>query len=228
MIVGPRYAVPDDIEAVICGAVRSIQSTGLAGGACAFRASVGYLALRLLGCKPHSCAGGVLYHAGPSAIRDTMAFCGRGNAGQIVDGHFIGHVWLEMDHELIDFACGNWPHLDPRAELLDAGLGPIRWYAPPPTFARLAAERFTRNRRALVWAKMTVGKSPPLCLLYQPNAQRCNMNRRGRWDGIPFIVAFEAHSKMAPGQMPERALGAVLLGVPTHTVRQHPVATYAD
>ena len=26
------------------------------------------------------------------------------------------------------------PHLDPRAELLDASLGPIRWDAPPPIF----------------------------------------------------------------------------------------------
>jgi hypothetical protein len=82
MIVGSRSAVPDDIKAGICRVVRTIQFTGLAGGACAFRAGVGYLALGLLGWKPHFCIGGVLYRAGPSAIRDTMAFCGQGNAGQ--------------------------------------------------------------------------------------------------------------------------------------------------
>jgi hypothetical protein len=64
MIVGSGVAVPDD-----------------------------YLALGLLGRKPHFCVGGVLYRGGPSAIRDTMAFCGRGNAGQMVDGHFVGQVW---------------------------------------------------------------------------------------------------------------------------------------
>ena len=52
------------------------------------------------------------------------------------------------------------PHLDPRAELLDAGFGPIRWgWGAPPILrmddariARLAARRFTRDRRALVWS----------------------------------------------------------------------------
>ena len=134
MIVGSRSAVPDDIKADICRVVRSIQFTGLAAGACAFRAGVAYLALRLLGWTPHFCVGGVLYRAGPDAMRDTMAFCGQGNAGQMVYGHFVGHVWLEMEGELIDFTCGDWPHLDPRAELLDAGLGAICWEAPPPTF----------------------------------------------------------------------------------------------
>jgi hypothetical protein len=49
MIVGSRFAVPDDC-----------------------------LALGLLGRKPHFCVGDVLYRGGQSAIRDTMAFCGRG------------------------------------------------------------------------------------------------------------------------------------------------------
>ena len=51
---------------------------------------------------------------------------------KMIDGHFVGHVWLEMDGELIDF-CGGWPHLDPRG-LLNAGLGPTRLDAPAPTF----------------------------------------------------------------------------------------------
>ena len=38
-----------------------------------------------------------------------------------------------MDDELIDFSCGEWQHLDPRAELI-GGLPPIRWQSPPPTF----------------------------------------------------------------------------------------------
>jgi hypothetical protein len=52
----------------------------------------------------------------------------------MVDSHFVGHAWLEMDGELINFTCGDRPHLDPRAELLDAASGPIRWDSPRPTF----------------------------------------------------------------------------------------------
>ena len=39
-----------------------------------------------------------------------------------------------MDDELIDFTCGDWPTLDPRAELGETGLGPVQWQSPPPTF----------------------------------------------------------------------------------------------
>ena len=59
----------------------------------------------------------MLYRAGADPIRDVLAFCGPHNAGQLLDGHFLGHIWLEMDDELIDFSCGDWPHLDPRADL---------------------------------------------------------------------------------------------------------------
>jgi hypothetical protein len=49
----------------------------------------------------------VLYRAGPTAFGDTIALREQGNTGQIVDGHFVGHVWLEMDGELIDFTAGT-------------------------------------------------------------------------------------------------------------------------
>ena len=73
MIVGSRSAVPDDVKGDICRVVRSIHFTGLAGGTCAF-VEGSYLALKL---KPHLCVRGVLYRAGLSAIRDTMAFADR-------------------------------------------------------------------------------------------------------------------------------------------------------
>ena len=75
----------------------------------------------------------MMYRAGADPIRDVLAFCGPHNGGQLLDGHFLGHIWLEMDDELIDFSCGEWQHLDPRAELI-GGLPPIRWQSPPPTF----------------------------------------------------------------------------------------------
>jgi hypothetical protein len=52
----------------------------------------------------------------------------------MVHGGFFGHVWLDMDDELIDFSCGDWPNLDRRSELIDSGLGPVQWDALPPTF----------------------------------------------------------------------------------------------
>jgi hypothetical protein len=39
-----------------------------------------------------------------------------------------------MDDELIDFSCGDWPQIGPHTELVDNGLGPVQWEAPPPTF----------------------------------------------------------------------------------------------
>jgi hypothetical protein len=59
-----------------------------------------------------------------------MRFCGPDNAGQIVDDHFFGYVWLKMDSELIDFPCGDWQNLDHRARLFGRWLGPIRLDAP--------------------------------------------------------------------------------------------------
>jgi hypothetical protein len=114
MIVGSRSAVPDDIKAGICRVVRTIQFTGLAGGACAFRAGVGYLALGLLGWKPHFCIGGVLYRAGPSAIRDTMAFCGRG-----MQDKWSMAVSLVKFGRTVRLHPRSLASLDPRAELFD-------------------------------------------------------------------------------------------------------------
>jgi hypothetical protein len=129
-------ARPDDIKADIARVVRSIKFTGSIGGDCLLRAGIGYVALGLLGFRPQVCVGGMLFRAGPDQFRDTLAFCGPGNAGQMIDDHFFGHVWLELDGDLIDFSCGDWPHLDPRSELRVAGmeLPPVRWQASPPTF----------------------------------------------------------------------------------------------
>jgi hypothetical protein len=131
MMIGSHSAVSDEIKVDICRVVRAIQFAGLAGGTCLLRAGVGYVVLRLLGWSPRLCVGSALYRAGPSAMRDVLPFCGSGNTGQMVDGGFLGHVWLEMDDELIDFSCGDWPDLDHRGELTDSGLGPIQWDALP-------------------------------------------------------------------------------------------------
>ena len=57
--------------------------------------------------------------------------------------------------ELFDFTRDDWPPLDPRAELFDAGSGSIRWESATADLRmdeRQAARRLTRDRRALVWS----------------------------------------------------------------------------
>ena len=57
--------------------------------------------------------------------------------------------------ELFDFTRDDWPPLDPRAELFDAGSGSIRGESPTADLRmdeRQAARRLTRDRRALVWS----------------------------------------------------------------------------
>jgi hypothetical protein len=85
MIVGSRSAVPDDIKADIARVVRSIKFTGSTGGDCLLRGRDRPPRVATFGWKPKFCVGGMLYCAGPSAIRDTMVFCAQGNAGQMVD-----------------------------------------------------------------------------------------------------------------------------------------------
>jgi hypothetical protein len=85
MIVGSRFAVPDDC-----------------------------LALGLLGRKPHFCVGGVLYRGGPSAIRDTMAFCGRG-----MQDKWSMAVSLVKFGRTVRLHPRSLASPDPRAELFD-------------------------------------------------------------------------------------------------------------
>jgi hypothetical protein len=137
-IVGSRSAVPDDIKADIARVVRSINSSARSA-ASLLGAVIGFITLGPLGFKPQFCVGGMLYRAGPDRLRDTVPFRGPGNAGRLIDGQFVGHVWLRLDDELVD-----WPHLDPRGELPVAGieLPPVRWQAPPPTFVWATRDLF--------------------------------------------------------------------------------------
>jgi hypothetical protein len=163
-VLGSRSAVPDDIKTDIARAARPIKFTGAIGGDCLLRAGIGYVALGLLGFGPQFCVGSLLFRAGPDPLRDTLAFCGPGNAGQMIDDHFIGHVWLEMDGELIDFSCGDWRHLDARAELLVVAMAlpPVRWQAQPPTFIWACSKTGNRTAHPLgeLWYGPWTGTRP--------------------------------------------------------------------
>jgi hypothetical protein len=48
--------------------------------------------------------GSALYRCGADKMRDTIAFCGPSNRGRIIDGYgFMGHAWLRLAADLIDF-----------------------------------------------------------------------------------------------------------------------------
>jgi len=41
----------------------------------------------------------------------------------------LGHVWLRLDEDLIDFSCKDWPRLYKP----DDELGPVQWQVQPPS-----------------------------------------------------------------------------------------------
>jgi hypothetical protein len=142
MMVGSNSAIDDDVKADIARVVRSIIFKNADGGTCMWRNGIGYMTLRLLGFKPTVCVGGMLFRAGQDPLRDTVSFCGPGNKGQLVAGHFVGHIWLEMDSELIDFTGADWPSLDADTIELD-NLGTIQWKVRPPVFVWATRKLFT-------------------------------------------------------------------------------------
>jgi hypothetical protein len=132
MLIGARSAIPQDIKADISRVVCAIEFRGIEGGGdCYLRAAIGYKVLRNLGFQPQVGLGGVLFRAGPDPLRDVIAFCGPGNRGQMHQGVFLGHVWLRLDGEAIDFSCGDWPRLY-TPHKTDA-LGPVQWQCRPPS-----------------------------------------------------------------------------------------------
>jgi hypothetical protein len=103
------------------------------------RAMVGNETLRRLGFEPKLTYGSMLYRAGPDQRRDTMSYCTRGNSGYInnenYDGGMLGHLWIELGQDLIDFSTGDWQR---ESEILylnfPDGLERVEWTATPPTY----------------------------------------------------------------------------------------------
>jgi hypothetical protein len=169
MMVGTRSCFDNGVKVDIARAVRSVQFVGVDGGTCMWRNGLGYLALRLLGFEPKVCVGGMLYRARNNELRDTVSFCGPGNAGQMFHSSFVGHIWLQLDDEIIDFTGGDWPSLDAGVHQLD-NMGPIQWRVRPPTFV-------WASRKLFDWKP--VGR-PKLGELWY-----------GRWSGEPVPSLFD-------------------------------------
>jgi hypothetical protein len=77
----------------------------------------------------------MLYRAGQDQARDTMSYCGKRNTGYCIDGGMLGHVWIELGADLIDFSTGDWvDEAQTLAELFPDGLGDLVWEVPPPSY----------------------------------------------------------------------------------------------
>src|SRR5690348_9897888 len=133
--------IPDDLRRDISYTVRDAElDIDAPGGLCFYRAIIGREFLRLLGIAGDLCLGGMVYRAGPDPERDLVAFCGPGRVGQVIDGKFIGHFWLEHGRDIIDFSAGDWrgdmtPELAIDLDPDDPNdPGPIQWDVEPPEY----------------------------------------------------------------------------------------------
>jgi hypothetical protein len=148
MWVGLNSPIPMDIKADIARCVRAI-TWDTAAQDCSMRASLGKWVLWLLGFEAELTAGSLLFRAGFDPTRDVCAFHGPNNTG-IVDrnGFLLGHIWLEMDGEIIDFTSGDWDAITAAdADIEPTGLGEVVWVRSPPEF---------------VWANKTLFKWKPV------------------------------------------------------------------
>jgi hypothetical protein len=127
-------SLPRDIKDDITAVARA-PTFIVGGGTCAFRAFTGMSALMMAGIEAQHCIGGMIYRAGDDDHRDVVAFCGIGNVGCIRDGKLLGHTWLRVGNNLIDFSAGDWRRETEMVPmLLDDGLGDIDWKVEPPEY----------------------------------------------------------------------------------------------
>jgi hypothetical protein len=156
---------PEELRDDIAAAVQSL--TIPTGGPCFLRTFLGELVFQTLGVYPTIYAGAMLYRAGPDAYKDTVAFCSYGNIADLVDGGLVGHLWLEVGNDYVDFSPIDWPMYDALrmadpalfAQLPNAAdehaVGAITWQVPPPRYywrprsALTAGWRSTRGRALL-------------------------------------------------------------------------------
>ena len=124
------------------------------GGLCMLRALVGLQALQNCNVDASLHIGSLLCRVGPDERRDTITFCGPGNAGR--DEGF--HAWIEVGDHILDFSVGDWRGLDPVANEIAAGLTPgepVQWTVLAELLvqtARRARRSVARGRRSRPWS----------------------------------------------------------------------------
>jgi hypothetical protein len=146
------FVIPDDVKADIAMLVRSVEwnvpsikagvctEVGMVtSGKCSFRTATGYKVLHELGIPVLPVIGGMVFRAGPVEDEDVIAFCDADNYGCIINNNFLGHSWLTLGHEIIDFSVGDWREIGSHGP-------PIQWTAPLPEFFWADNEIVYENR----------------------------------------------------------------------------------
>jgi hypothetical protein len=136
--------VPDDLNCDIAGVVRAFESANIADdnlpdGNCMLRARIGHAVLTECGILSRVACGSLLYRVGKHRTRDRLRFCLPDNTGGYYEGYACGHLWIEVNGDIVDFSSGHWVA---EAQLLyettsdpaDRKLGPMEWTVVPPEF----------------------------------------------------------------------------------------------
>jgi hypothetical protein len=129
---------------------------------------IGYTLLQDLGLPAHLVFGSMLYRAGPDAMVDVMAYTGPHNTGCLIHGGMLGHIWIELGEDLIDFSCGDWQQEAKMLHLIDPdGLPPIMWQVLPPDYLwqsaaplKAAWQRLGQPDLGQFWYGKWTGKLP--------------------------------------------------------------------
>lgn len=134
---GLTPSIPDDVKADIAHVVRSVNVV-TEGGTCWFRQTAGVIVLNslCLGVPVKRQFGSMIYRAGPHPQWDVVAFCSYSNTARLDESGYLGHAWIEVGDDLVDFTVGDWKPQAQRCVQLGTEAGedcadkPITWTAP--------------------------------------------------------------------------------------------------
>ena len=136
--------IPYELKCDIAGVVRAFEFVNAAdgylpGGNCMLRARIGHAVLTECGISSRVVCGALLFRVGKHRIRDMLRYCLPDNTGGYYEGYACGHLWIEVDDDIVDFCSGHWVA---EAQMLyetttdpdDGKLGPVEWSVVPPEF----------------------------------------------------------------------------------------------
>jgi hypothetical protein len=104
-----RERLTPEVKREIAQIARSVYLTMPApGGLCMFRVACGCRVLDALGLPFSVAVGGVACRVGPDEYADLFTFAAPDLCGTIMDNLFLGHAWLQVGDDLVDFSVGDW------------------------------------------------------------------------------------------------------------------------
>ena len=100
--------IPYELKCDIAGVVRAFEFVNAAdgylpGGNSMLRARIGHAVLTECGISSRVVCGARLYRVGKHRIRDMLRYCLPDNTGGYYEGYACGHLWIEVDDDIVDF-----------------------------------------------------------------------------------------------------------------------------